>query len=138
MTLLENFKIYQMNQCIDAGVRWLDGYFGREGWINTIETKRLDLSSGSVCMIGQLFQQKHQGMFDNFNYIVSKGLLNKESATRRGFYLPANAKFWKPDSSYYVELTSLWVEKIAKLRVVELEVTNHPTLSPIQVTEKAH
>lgn len=110
-----------MQRAINNGVRWLDGYFGREGWVGVIDTKKLSLASGTTCVIGQMFQQEHQTLCDNFSAVIASGKMSREQATRRGFFLPSSAKYpWRPDNTYYTELTHLWIEKIGALRRAEL------------------
>lgn len=116
-----------MSQRIDAGVRWLDGYFGREGWVGTIDSRRLNLASGNTCMIGQLFRQEQQTMRDNFTQMIHNGTMTRKQATARGFYLPTRSPWpWVPTNELYTELTHLWIERIGQLRAAEKGLVPSP------------
>lgn len=115
--MFQNYKQKVIARRVEAGTRWLDGYFGREGWLNAINTQGLDLGLAQTCMIGQMFGGINQQMRDNFNTIVSKGILDNNQATARGFFLPKESPWpWVPTNEMYAELTTAWVEKIGELK----------------------
>ncbi len=130
--MFHDYKTAVMAHRVDAGARWLDGYFGRDGWLGTINTQRLDLANGNTCMIGQMFQGINDRLRDNFQAIIARGILSKEQAVARGFLLPRKAFLpWTPTNELYAELTTLWVEKLGALK----QEAARGQLSPIQVAD---
>lgn len=130
--MFHNYKMSVLSHRVEAGARWLDGYFGRDGWMNSINTRDLNLANGNTCMIGQMFRGINDAMRDNFTAIVARGILSSDQAVARGFYLPKKAILpWTPTNEYYAELTTLWVEKLGALK----QEASRGTISPIQMEQ---
>lgn len=134
--MFEGTKRATMQRAINNGVRWLDGYFGREGWVNIIDSRKLDLSSGRTCVLGQMFQEEHDTLRNNFQWVISSGKMTQAQARTRGFFLPSETAPWAPDNSYYQELTNLWIEKIGELKREEARAARGET-APEEVQKGA-
>lgn len=114
--MFEKRKERIMHRSIERGTRWLDGYFGRAGWLGVLDKQHLDMEQSKTCVIGQMFGGIHQTMRDNFNTIIAKGIMTQKAAEKRGFYLrPSPWLPWTPRNEDYAELTAMWVEKISQL-----------------------
>lgn len=126
--MIETIKREILENRIEHGVRWLDGWFGRDGWLPVIEEERLDLAKGNTCMIGQLFPRHSSALRNNFTEVISSGVLSVKDARKRGFYLESSNFWpWIPDTEDYDLLTVMWLEKLAALKNPPM-----PTVSPIQ------
>lgn len=112
---------------VERGANWLDGHFGRRGWLPNIESERLDLKDGNTCMVGQLFPQTANTLKSNFVAMYQAKLMPTEMFTKRGFLLPEKAFWpWTPTSEDYAMLTDVWLDKMARLKAVS------PAISPVQ------
>lgn len=110
-------KRQTLTKRVALGVKFLDGYMGREAWLPKIESEKLNLADGNTCMVGQLFPQHVRQMRSNFTAFVNSGALSKSDAVKCGFLLPEKPTFpWSPNHFDYDILTSLWLEKMAELK----------------------
>lgn len=84
---------------VRAGIAFLNVV--KPGWKKEIDLKRLDLSSGNTCMIGELYGDYDEG-------IITLGIENN-TAEVLGFY--------ESDASKYSKLTRAWKMALRKLGI---------------------
>lgn len=125
--MFDAIKRITLTTRVEHGVKWLDGFFGRNGWLPSIDGEILNIRNGDTCVIGQLFPQTATHLRNNFNNMVEKRLMPISSFQRRGFELPESSLIpWRPTVEDYALLTDIWLEKIGELN------TPKPIISPIQ------
>lgn len=126
---------------VNRGTAWLNSWFGEGNWANRIVGGNLNLARGNTCMIGQLFPQRAEAMYNNFNAVVRGGTLTVKQAKALGFLLPDSAILpWIPVSMDYGTLTDIWLDQVAQVQKSDAEATAEKTKgtpSPIQQKDLA-
>lgn len=101
---------------IDKGVAYLDEY--EPGWLDVINTERLNLAGACKCILGQLADYDSTGaMFDDY---VLEHDLDDLWLCEHGFMLMEGVEPtpWLPDGVHvpYPELTNQWKKRIEELK----------------------
>lgn len=98
------------------GAVWEDEH--EAGWIEAIDTDRLDLSDCEACIRGQLDGEYHVG--------TEKWGLSLDDSTRLGFNVTfellcrAADDDPQPKDRAFAELTAAWLEEIAQRRLANI------------------
>ena len=97
-------KLFSYERRVDAGIKWFNK--NKLGWVKKIVLSKLDLQDSEVCVLGQLFKDFWDKVYDEE---FEKGKLSDEQAVRLGF----NEAYGSDDFDL---LTLLWTLKIKQLK----------------------